>query len=465
MGIHYNGRVNVTVSGRSCQHWDSDNPHFHPITSLFRPYLEGHNYCRNPEGRGKHPWCYTNDSSVRWEYCNIPHCSSLLTSTHDHTTSDETDPTIIGTIVTVTILILIVLILIIIIVILQRKAKRKQNNYPVHLDSDRFEDMCVDNEYYDPTVMNFDKLLNFARENVTYISDLGQGNFGMVMKGKAAGIIHGEPSTLVAIKVLKGDSNQKAKNDFIKEALFMSQFNHPNILRLLGVCFDKEPLCLIFEYMDLGDLNKYLRKIKTSQSSVGLTVQHLVNMAVNIAAGLEYLAVRRFVHRDLATRNCLVDEKFVVKIADFGLSKDVYNKDYYKLDEKAAVPIRWMPPESILYCKFSTQSDVWSFGIVLWEIFSSGIQPYCALSNEEVVEYVTKGNVLQCPDGCPKELYNLMVRCWASEPNKRPTASKVYTYLSKWSPLEDTATQPLVIKPPLSSLPGDVPLNLNKTTV
>ena len=460
MGIHYNGRVNVTVSGKACQQWDSETPHFHPITSLFRPYLEGHNYCRNPEGRGKRPWCYTIDPSVRWEYCNIPHCSPLLTNTHD-----ENDFTVTGIIVGISILIVIVLVLITIIVISQRITKMKQNKYPLHrTDSDKFEDMCVDNECYDPTRMTVDKLPNFARENVTYISDIGQGNFGVVMKGKAVSIIPGELSTLVAIKVLKGDSSQNAKNDFIKEALLMNQLNHPNILKLLGVCFDKEPLCLIFKYMDLGDLNKYLRNIKT-KSSISLTVQQLVNMCVNIAAGLEYLAVRHFVHRDLATRNCLIDEKFVVKIADFGLSKDVYNKDYYKLDEKAAVPIRWMPPEAILYCKFSTQSDIWSFGIVLWEIFSSGIQPYCALSNEEVVEHVTKGNILQCPNDCPKKLYHLMVRCWANEPNKRPTASKVHSYLLNWSPDEDIVTQvaqPIVVKSSVVSSPGDVSLSLNK---
>ena len=462
LGIHYNGTLNVTVSGRTCQHWDSDSPHFHPITSLFRYYLENHNYCRNPEGRGKRPWCYTIDPSVRWEYCNVPNCSSLLDAT-----SKENISVIIGIAIGIPVLIIVVLILIIIVVILQRLTKEKESiKYPSKLDANNNENMYAFNKDYDPTMMDFNTLPNFERENVTYISDLGQGNFGMVMKGEAKGIISGEPSTLVAIKVLKENSGKDAKDDFIKEALHMSQFNHPNILKLLGVCFKKEPFCLIFEYMDLGDLNNYLRKtaVNSSRSSSTLTSQQLVDMAINIAAGLEYLAVRRFVHRDLATRNCLIDEKLFVKISDFGLSKDIYSRDYYKLGEKSVMPIRWMPPEAILYCKFSVQSDIWSFGIVLWEIFSSGIQPYCALSNEEVVEHVSKGNLLQCPSGCPRELYHLMIRCWASEPNERPTASEVHTYLLKWRP--DYTPGYIVMKPSLSSSPGDtLPSKLDETVI
>ena len=429
------------------------------------------------------------DSTTRWEYCNVPHCSSLLTSSD--ASASENNFIIIA--VAIVILVLLILIVIMIFVIyamrrvtskkepkqyhskpqLDKERQPKQHNFKPQLDEEgqtkqfnpqldkeaqKDEVKCVNNEYYDPTIMTYENLPKFAREKVTYISDLGQGNFGMVMKGEAMGIIPGECSTLVAIKVLKEESSKDARNDFIKEAIHMSQFNHPNILTLLGVCFDKEPLCLIFEYMDLGDLNNYLRKnaISSSRSSSCLTSQQLVDMAINIAAGLEYLALRRFVHRDLATRNCLVNEKLFVKISDFGLSKDVYSRDYYKLGDKSVLPIRWMPPEAILFSTFSAQSDVWSLGIVLWEIFSSGTQPYCALSNEEVVERITNRHVLRCPSGCPKDLYHLMVRCWTSEPNERPTASEVYTYLLKWSPSEEGNTQPveyIVMKPSVSSSP------------
>ena len=481
LGIHYNGTLNVTDSGRTCQAWDSNTPHFHPLTSLHRYYLEDHNYCRNPEGRGKQPWCYTMDPSVRWEYCNVPHCSSLLTSTD--TTSDENNAvTIAAVVVSVVVILLVTLIIIIVVLIIRRATQTKETKqYPfkLHRDSNHSFKLQGDNnlsfklhsvegehnydvannDYYDIPKSNFDdKLPIISREIITYISDLGQGNFGVVMKGEATGIIPGEASTLVAIKVLKEGSNKDAKNDFVKEALLMNQFDHPNILKLLGVCFDAEPFCLIFEYMDLGDLNNYLRKtaISCSRSSSSLTSKQLVDMAINIAGGLEYLSVHRFVHRDLATRNCLINEKLFVKISDFGLSKDVYSRDYYKLGEKSVMPIRWMPPEAILFSTFSSQSDVWSFGIVLWEIFTSGTQPYCALSNEEVVERITNGHVLRCPSGCPDELYQLMVRCWATEPKDRPTASEIYTDLLKWSP-SDSATQPagyVMMKSSVSSSPG-----------
>ena len=472
LGIRYNGTVSTTESGRMCQSWDSNTPHFHPITSLHRYYLEDHNYCRNPEGRGKRPWCYTMDPTVRWEYCDVLNCSAILESTA--ATSNSSEVVMIGVAVVIPVLIILILAMIVIIFILRRATRKKQQlPYPFKPHVDKGDDSCVNNQYYDPTLFNYEKLPNIPRENITYIGDLGEGNFGMVMKGEAKGITLKEPSTLVAIKVLKEGSNKDAKNDFIKEAVHMNQFDHPNILKLLGVCFDKEPLCLIFEYMDLGDLNNYLRRtaISCSQSSSTLTMQQLADMAVHVAAGLEYLAVRHFVHRDLATRNCLINEKLFVKISDFGLSKDVYCKDYYRLGEKSVLPIRWMPPEAILYSTFTTQSDIWSFGIVLWEIFSSGTQPYCALSNEEVVERVTNGQILRCPSGCPKELYGLMVRCWASEPKERPTAAEVYKDLLKWSPPDDTADckQPLgyvFMKPSLSSSPGEAtPTQLEETAV
>ena len=186
------------------------------------------------------------------------------------------------------------------------------------------------------------------RENITHISELGQGNFGKVMKWEAKDIFLDKSSKLVAIKILKEGSNGDARNDFICEAVLANQFDHLNILKLLGVCFDQEPCFITFEYMELGDLNKYLRNeaISVSHPSPSLTVQQLLDMAINIAAGLQYLAEHHFVHRDLATRNCLINEQVVVKIVDFSLSKDVYS---YKLGEKPLLIIQWMPPEKLLH--------------------------------------------------------------------------------------------------------------------
>ena len=441
LGIHYNGTVNVTISGKACQDWDKDTPHYHPLTSRYRPYLEGHNYCRNPEGRGKRPWCYTMDPSVRWEYCDVLQCPK--------DSCDNSNNNSVLTVVTIAVPILILFVLIILIVFLLslcvwtiKKKKEPVVSLYVSRDNNVYTTSPQDSEcIIDPTVIACDKLPNYPRENITYIRDLGQGNYGTVMKGEAKDITSDQSSTLVAIKVLKEGSHSEARDDFINEAKAVNQFDHPNILKLLGVCFDREPFYIIFEYMELGDLNNYLRNSANGVSpSLNLNLKQLVDMAVNIAAGLEYLAEHHFIHRDLATRNCLINKQLFVKIADFGLSKDVYSKDYYRLGNKSVLPIRWMPPEAILYRIFSLQSDIWSFGIVLWEIFSRGTQPYCALSNEEVVDYVKKMKVLRCPSGCPRELYELMMNCWTTSASKRPTAAEVHAHLQNWSSCYTSAT-------------------------
>ena len=483
-GDFYNGTINVTESGRVCQKWDSNTPHIHPLTSLYRLYLEGHDYCRNPEGRGERPWCYTTDPTQRWEYCNINPCRAASESD----SSDDEFPlvTVLVIIIPVLVGILIVLLIAFLMVWCCKERARGStklvamgNDYQDagHLRKEAFKLTCNKIDIYQADNLNPAyvqhgdlnvtsltggvDLPSFPRDNIVYISDLGQGNFGVVIKAEAKDIIADQETTVVAIKVLKEGANDQTKKDFFREAVLMHEFNHPNILKLLGVCIEEEPLCMLFEYMELGDLNGYLRKscsvangsqpnlISGSQDGLhnGLPMQKLVNMSINIVAGLEYLSQHHYVHRDLATRNCLVDTNFVVKIADFGLSQDIYATDYYRLGDSALLPIRWMPPEAIMHAKFTTQSDVWSFGVVLWEIFSGGAQPYFALSNEEVVEYVRTGNVLKCPPGAPSELYDLMVDCWATEPDDRPNATELHVGLRRWNPdisasLSDGLAQP-----------------------
>ena len=287
------------------------------------------------------------------------------------------------------------------------------------------------------------KLPEYPRSQIMYIRDLGQGHFGVVVQAEATNIEEGKEKSTVAIKVLKEGASPQFKKEFFREASLMYAFNHPNILKLLGVCIEMEPLCMIFEFMELGDLNDFLRKHSpnTWESSghlkpgePGLPTQQLVFISIDIATGLEYLAQNHYVHRDLATRNCLVSGELRVKISDFGLSQDIYSTDYFRLGDSELLPIRWMPPEAILYAKFTTQSDIWSFGIVLWEIFSFGVQPYFSLSNEEVVAHVRDGNVLNCPEKCPQEIYDLMLDCWAMNPSERPTAAELRMGLGRWNP-------------------------------
>lgn len=216
-----------------------------------------------------------------------------------------------------------------------------------------------------------------------------------------------------------------------------------------GVCAVGKPMCLLFEYMAYGDLNEFLRSMAphpgrglspsdlspgSQASSPGppaLSCAEQLCIARQVAAGMAYLSERKFVHRDLATRNCLVGENMVVKIADFGLSRNIYSADYYKANENDAIPIRWMPPESIFYNRYTTESDVWAYGVVLWEIFSYGLQPYYGMAHEEVIYYVRDGNILSCPENCPLELYNLMRLCWSKVPADRPSFSSIHRILER----------------------------------
>ena len=309
--------------------------------------------------------------------------------------------------------------------------------YPTdHKDIGDLNPLYVRNPLTTETPIEYDgvKLPEYPRDNIVYSCDLGQGHFGVVVQAEARGIASDGSQTTVAVKVLKVGASTQIKKEFFREAALMQAFDHPNILKLIGVCIEQEPLCMIFEFMERGDLNNFLRKNTTQPAHPGLSAEQLVELCIDIAAGLEYLAQNHFVHRDLATRNCLVSSTYRVKISDFGLSQDIYSSDYFTLADTELLPIRWMPPEAILYSKFTIQSDVWSFGVVLWEIFSFGIQPYYTMTNEEVVQHVRDANVMSCPENCPRELYDLMIDCWAMNPSDRPTAAELHLGLRRWSP-------------------------------
>ncbi|ELW70575.1 Muscle, skeletal receptor tyrosine-protein kinase [Tupaia chinensis] len=291
--------------------------------------------------------------------------------------------------------------------------------------------------------------LEYPRNNIEYVRDIGEGAFGRVFQARAPGLLPYEPFTMVAVKMLKEEASADMQADFQREAALMAEFDNPNIVKLLGVCAVGKPMCLLFEYMAYGDLNEFLRSMsphtvcslshsdlsmRAPVSSPGpppLSCAEQLCIARQVAAGMAYLSERKFVHRDLATRNCLVGENMVVKIADFGLSRNIYSADYYKANENDAIPIRWMPPESIFYNRYTTESDVWAYGVVLWEIFSYGLQPYYGMAHEEVIYYVRDGNILSCPENCPLELYNLMRLCWSKLPADRPSFTSIHRILER----------------------------------
>jgi len=245
---------------------------------------------------------------------------------------------------------------------------------------------------------------------------------------------------MVAVKMLKDEATDDMQTDFEREACLMAEFDHPNIVKLVAVCAIGKPMCLLFEFMGRGDLNEFLRSSSPSNyivrgpacdifNDVRLTHLDLLNISKQIVSGMVYLSERKFVHRDLATRNCLVNESMVVKIADFGLSQKIYTSNYYKGGDHDAIPIRWMPLESILYNKFTIESDVWALGIVLWEIFSFAMQPYYGMIHEEVIKFIKEGNVLNCPDNTPPAVYQLMKNCWNQKPSRRPSFKTIHKAL------------------------------------
>ncbi|XP_048418964.1 NT-3 growth factor receptor-like [Stegostoma tigrinum] len=287
---------------------------------------------------------------------------------------------------------------------------------------------------------------HIKRRDIVLKRELGEGAFGKVFLAECYNLSPTKDKMLVAVKTLK-DATVSARKDFQREAELLTNLRHEHIVKFYGVCVDGDPLIMVFEYMKNGDLNKFLRArgpdamiLVDGQPRLKgeMSISQMLNIATQIASGMVYLASQHFVHRDLATRNCLVGGNVQVKIGDFGMSRDVYSTDYYRVGGHTMLPIRWMPPESIMYRKFTTESDVWSFGVILWEIFTYGKQPWFQLSNNEVIECITQGRVLERPRVCPKEVYDIMLGCWQREPQQRLSIKDIHRILQalgKTSPI------------------------------
>ena len=259
-------------------------------------------------------------------------------------------------------------------------------------------------------------LLKVFGSNIREIRELGKGLFGKVILAETVGLSAKDlrlsesdddksKSTLVAVKKLKSDASTATKVAFEKEVNFMSKLTDRNVIRILGVCYEDTPF-IMMEYMEKGDLNQYLQKFKTlsttdSEPQGQITTRTLVHIATQIASAMKYLASHNFVHRDLATRNCLVGPNYLVKISDFGMSRSLYDSHYYRIHGRFALPVRWMAYECF-YGKFSQKSDVWAFCVTMWEIFTlTKEQPYSDMSDKQVVEDALRGKnrkILAKPD-------------------------------------------------------------------
>ncbi|XP_055515115.1 ephrin type-A receptor 2 isoform X2 [Leucoraja erinacea] len=278
--------------------------------------------------------------------------------------------------------------------------------------------------YEDPNqaVLKFaDEILPSA---ITKQKVIGAGEFGEVYKGT---LKKGRKEISVAIKILKAGYTESQRIDYLSEASIMGQFSHHNVIHLEGVVTKYKPLMIITEYMENGALDAYLRSNDGEFSSL-----QLVGMLRGISSGMKYLSDMNYVHRDLAARNILVNSQLVCKVSDFGLSRvleDDTEGTYTTSGGK--IPIRWTAPEAIAYRKFTSASDVWSFGIVMWEVLSYGERPYWEMSNHEVMKSINEGFRLPAPMECPSAIYQLMMQCWQQERAKRPKFGDVVNILDK----------------------------------
>ncbi|XP_023493805.1 ephrin type-A receptor 5 isoform X9 [Equus caballus] len=279
--------------------------------------------------------------------------------------------------------------------------------------------------YEDPNQAVHEFAKEIEASCITIERVIGAGEFGEVCSGRLK--LPGKRELPVAIKTLKVGYTEKQRRDFLGEASIMGQFDHPNIIHLEGVVTKSKPVMIVTEYMENGSLDTFLKK-----NDGQFTVIQLVGMLRGIAAGMKYLSDMGYVHRDLAARNILINSNLVCKVSDFGLSRVLEDDPEAAYTTRGGkIPIRWTAPEAIAFRKFTSASDVWSYGIVMWEVVSYGERPYWEMTNQDVIKAVEEGYRLPSPMDCPAALYQLMLDCWQKERNSRPKFDEIVNMLDK----------------------------------
>ncbi|KFV68116.1 Tyrosine-protein kinase SYK [Dryobates pubescens] len=275
------------------------------------------------------------------------------------------------------------------------------------MDTEVYESPYADPDEMKPKNVTLDRKLLTLEEG-----ELGSGNFGTVKKGFYRMRKGAKP---VAVKILKNESNDPAiKDELLREANVMQQLDNPYIVRMIGVC-EAEAWMLVMEMAELGPLNKFLQKNRH------VTEKNITELVHQVSMGMKYLEENNFVHRDLAARNVLLVTQHYAKISDFGLSKALSaDENYYKAQSHGKWPVKWYAPECMNFYKFSSKSDVWSFGVLMWEAFSYGQKPYKGMKGGEVAQMIERGERMECPEVCPTEVYDLMKLCWTYNVDDRP---------------------------------------------
>ncbi|KAG9343344.1 hypothetical protein JZ751_014325 [Albula glossodonta] len=445
-GVDYRGTVSVTKSGLQCQPWNSQYPHSHDFLALRYPELSGgHSYCRNPGNRQEAPWCLTLNEAVRMELCAIPICDA---TERPGRSSSETLSILVPSVI-----LPLAVALLFFLICTCRNSRKAQRPPPQNLPKPGR------GQNVEMSMLSSYKPRSEAKElplsAVRFMEELGEWAFGSVYRGHL--YLPGmEQAQLVVIKTLKEPSSPQLWAEFQQEASVLAELHHHNVASLLGVVTQDTPVCMLLELLSQGDLRQFLIS-RSPHSDVGgaggvasgseddgtahssLDYADFLHLSVQVAAGMEYLSGRSFVHKDLAARNILVGERMHLKISDLGVSRDSYASDFHRIQSRRPLPVRWMPPEAIAYGSHTTDSNIWAFGVVLWEIFNYGLQPYCGFSSPEVVELVRQRQLLARPSACPARVYGLMVECWREGPAQRPRFRDIHARLRGWGALTSHA--------------------------
>nr|XP_058965164.1 tyrosine kinase receptor Cad96Ca-like [Pocillopora verrucosa] len=279
------------------------------------------------------------------------------------------------------------------------------------------------------------------RYHVTIEKIIGKGAFGQVAKGTAVGLRGSPETTTVAIKMLKKNATESDKRDLMKELDTMKQLKpHPYVIKLLGCVTESEQLLVLIEYVPFGDLLGYLRKSRGLKDTyfqdpdvkpqTNLTSQQLMKFAWQIADGMSYLSSKSIIHRDLAARNVLVGHKETCKVTDFGMARDVQQENIYERKTKGRLPVKWTAYEALMYGKYTTKSDVWSYGVLLYEIFTIGGSPYPRMDGRKIANLLQDGYRMPKPQHVNEELYQIMMKCWKNDPDARPTFTELKNQLT-----------------------------------
>ncbi|NWU86318.1 KSYK kinase, partial [Onychorhynchus coronatus] len=299
----------------------------------------------------------------------------------------------------------------------QKMSKIMSNFFVVQTAGDQREALPMDTEVYESPYADPDEIkpknVTLDRKLLTLEEgELGSGNFGTVKKGFYRMKKGAKP---VAVKILKNESNDPAiKDELLREANVMQQLDNPYIVRMIGIC-EAEAWMLVMEMAELGPLNRFLQKNRH------VTEKNITELVHQVSMGMKYLEENNFVHRDLAARNVLLVTQHYAKISDFGLSKALSaDENYYKAQSHGKWPVKWYAPECMNFYKFSSKSDVWSFGVLMWEAFSYGQKPYKGMKGGEVAQMIERGERMERPEVCPTEVYSLMKLCWTYNVDDRP---------------------------------------------